>query len=94
VSLEQDVERGRRADEVLNNDVYAESYALIEQELVRLWRDSRDKSEREDIHKLLRMLEKARNVLESTMRSGKLAADQLRQKQSLLQRVGTRLSGD
>lgn len=94
MSLEQDVERGRRADEVLNNDVYAESYALIEQELVRLWRDSRDKSEREDIHKLLRMLEKARNVLESTMRSGKLAADQLRQKQSLLQRVGTRLSGD
>jgi len=94
VSLEQDVERGRRADEVLNNDVYAESYALIEQELVRLWRESRDKNEREDIHKLLRMLEKARNVLESTMRSGKLAADQLRQKQSLLQRVGTRLSGD
>lgn len=94
MSLEQDVERGRMADEVLKNDVYAESYALIEQELVRLWRDSRDKNEREDIHKLLRMLEKARNVLESTMRSGKLAADQLRQRQSLLQRVGTRLSGD
>lgn len=94
MSLEQDVERGRRAEEVLNNDVYAESYALIEQELVRLWRESRDKNEREDLHKLLRMLEKARNVLESTMRSGKVAADQLRQRQSLLQRVGTRLSGD
>lgn len=94
MSLEMDVERGRRAEEVLNNDVYADSYALIEQELTRLWRESRDKDEREQLHQLLRMLDKARNVLESTMRSGKVAADQLRQRQSLLQRAGARFKAD
>lgn len=91
MSLESDIERGRNAQAVLDNPVYAASYSLIEQELTRLWRESRDKDEREDIHKLLRMLDKTRNVLESTMRSGKLAADQLRQKQNLAQRIGARL---
>lgn len=94
MSLENDIERGRQAEAVLGNAVYAESYTLIEQELTRLWRESRDKDEREDIHKLLRMLDKARNVLESTMRSGQLAAGELLRKQNLLQRVGTRLKRD
>ena len=91
MSDEQDVERGRLAQSVLDNHVYADSYALVEQGLTAKWRDSRDPAEREQIHQLLRMLDKARNVLETTMRTGKLAQDAILQKQSLAQRVGARL---
>lgn len=94
MSLERDIERGRNAQAVLDSPVYAESYTLIEQELTRLWRESRDKDEREELHRLLRMLDKARNVLEATMRSGQLAADDLRKRQNLAQRIGARLRSD
>ena len=94
MSLEQDEERGRLADEVLKNRVYAESFSLIEQEMTRLWRESRDKDEREQLHQLLRMLDKSRSILESTMRSGRVAADELRKRRSLAERIGTRLRGD
>lgn len=94
MSLEQDEERGRLADEVLKNRVYAESFSLIEQEMARLWRESRDKDEREQLHQLLRMLDKSRLILESTMRSGRVASDELRKRRSLAERIGTRLRGD
>ena len=91
MSLEQDVERGRLAQAVLDNRVYAESYALIEQGLIRLWRDSREPPEREQAHQLLMMLDKVRNVMETTMRTGQVAQDAIIQKQTLAQRVGARL---
>lgn len=94
MSLEHDEERGRLADEVLKNRVYAESFSLIEQEMTRLWRESRDKDEREQLHQLLRMLDKSRSILESTMRSGRVASDELRKRRSLAERIGTRLRGD
>jgi len=91
VGLEKDAERGRLADDVLRNPVYVQSYGLIEQELMRKWRDSRDKDEREQLHQLIRMLDKARNVLESTMRSGKLAADDLSKRRTLAERIMPRM---
>lgn len=94
MSHEKDVERGRMAQAVLDNPVYAESYGLIEKELTKKWRDARDVAEREHIHQLLRMLDKARSVLEATMASGKVAAKELEYKRSLadkaLSRVGLR----
>jgi hypothetical protein len=87
LSLEKDIDRARLADEVLNNPVYAESYAQIEQEFTKLWRDSRDKDEREDIHRALLMLGKARTILEATMRSGQVAAKELERKRSLSERM-------
>ena len=88
MSLAQDAERGRQAQEVLGNAVYVESYDLIQKEIFNAWQASRDQTEREQLHQLLRMLDKARTVLESTMRSGQIAADQLQQKRSLAERVG------
>ncbi len=91
MSLELDVDRGRQAQEVLDNAVYAESYTLIEQEIYKAWQNSREQADREQLHQLLRMLEKAKLVLESTMRSGKIAADQLLQKRNLAERTLARL---
>lgn len=94
MSLEKDVERARLAGEVLSNPVYAESYAQIEQEFTKLWRDSRDKDEREDIHRALLMLGKARTILEATMRSGQVAAKELERKRSLAERLTGRMQKD
>ena len=90
MSLEREAERGRQAQAVIDNPVYAESYGLIEQEITRKWRDSRDASEREELHRLLKMLDKARTVLESTMRSGRVAEAEIQRKRSLAERVGLR----
>ncbi|MBZ4251721.1 hypothetical protein LAJ57_12450, partial [Streptococcus pneumoniae] len=77
MSDEQEAIRGRLAQDVLDNPVYAESYGMIEQEIMAKWRDSRDALEREELYRLLKMLTKARNVLESTMRTGQLAMAEL-----------------
>lgn len=91
MSLDKDIDRGRHAEAVLNNPVYTESYTLIEQEITRKWRDSRDKDEREQLHQLLRMLDKSRTLLEATMRSGQVAKKELERKQSLAERTIGRL---
>jgi hypothetical protein len=80
-------ERGRAAQAVLESAVYVESYALIEAEIQRKWRESRDPAEREELHLLLRMLDKARNVLESTMRAGQLAQDKLTKAQTQAEKM-------
>jgi hypothetical protein len=84
----QEAQRGQFAQSVLDNPVYADSYALIEREVMNKWRDSRDASEREELHRFLRALTKARAVLEATMRTGKLAAAELERKRSLPERLG------
>lgn len=83
----RDAERGQLAKLVLDNAVYVESYGLIEAELTRKWRESRDNDEREQIHLLLRMLDKVKNVMESTMRRGEIAAAEIVRKRTLLDRV-------
>lgn len=94
MSLEHDIERGRMASEVLNNPVYAESYDRIEQELCRKWRDSRDKDEREQLHRLLLAAQLMRGMLESTMKSGQVALDKLNQQRTLAERIGLRRRSD
>lgn len=87
MSLDNELERGRLADEILANPVYTESFTMIEQELTRKWRESRDPQEREQLHQLLRMLDKSRTVLEATMRSGQVASKELERKRSLSERL-------
>lgn len=91
---ELEAQRGQLAEQVLKNPVYADAYGLIEKELVRLWRDSRDRDEREQLHQLQRMLGKVQTVLESTMRSGQVAASELQRKRTLAQRIGLRQGSD
>lgn len=82
MSYETEALRGKRAQEVLDNEVYAESYTLIEQELIRQWREARNTGDREQLHQLLMMHEKARAALETVMRSGQLAQAELGRKLS------------
>lgn len=90
MSLERDADRGRMAQDVLDNPVYAESYALVEKELTNKWLESRDAHEREYLHRLAMALKACRTVIEATMRNGKVAAKELERKRSLPERLGLR----
>lgn len=91
MSDELDVDRGRLAEEVLNNPVYQDAYATIEAEVIKTWRTSRNTEDREQLHKLLGLLEKVKSAMETTMRSGKLAQEAIRSRQTLAERTIGRL---
>lgn len=92
MSYEQDAQRGQLAENVLTNEVYLSAYRGIEQGILAKWRESDDKAEREELHKLLKLLDKVQNLMESTMRSGQIAAKELERKRSLSERVGLKRS--
>ena len=87
MSLEADARRGELARSVLDNPVYAESYDLIERSIVEAWKESRDAAERDELHRLHKTLAKAKNLIESVMRTGEVAQAELKHKRSIADRV-------
>lgn len=94
MSLEYEAQRGSLAKSVLDNPVYQDAYVKIEAGLTQAWRDSRNQEEREEIHRLIRMLDKVKGSLESVMRSGEVADAKLGRRPSAIERLGRTLSGD
>lgn len=88
MSLEEERERGRLAQAVLDNPVYAEAHAAIEQEVIRQWRDARNPQDREQLHQLLLMHERAKVALESVMQSGQLATAELQRRATKAEQIG------
>lgn len=88
MSDEADLKRGQLAQEVLDNPIYIEAHAVIEQETIRLWREARNPADREQLHQLLLMHEKARTALEAVMRSGQIAEENLSRKLSRAEQIG------
>lgn len=88
MSHEADVLRGKRAQEVLDNEIYAESYALLEAEVIQKWRESRNPEDREQLHQFLLMLGQVKTALESVMRSGVVAADLIGRRKSRAEQIG------
>jgi len=88
MSLQNEALRGDLARQVLENEVYAEAYGLIEQEITKAWRESKNPAEREELHRALRSLAKVQSLMQSTMDSGKVATRTLQDEQSKLQRIG------
>lgn len=80
MSDEQDVERARLAQHVLENPVYADAHAAVEAEIVRQWRESRDAGDREQLHQLLLMHGKGREALEAVMRRGEVALSEIQRR--------------
>lgn len=94
MSLEMEAQRGQLAKSVLDNPVYQDACTKIEEALTRAWRDSRDRDEREELHRMLRTLEKVQSLIGGVMRSGEIAQGKIRQRATLRQRAGRALSGD
>lgn len=82
MSNETDSRRGQRAREIIENEVYAEAWAAIEQEIITQWRQARNADDREQLHQLLLMHGKAKAALETVMRTGEVAQAELRRQQT------------
>ena len=79
---EQEQQRGRDAQRLLEDPLLIEAFDTLEQEIMRSWKTApaRDVEGREKLWMMLHLLQKARNHLESVMQSGKLAEATLAQR--------------
>jgi len=75
-----DVERGRRAAELLEHPLLVEALAAIEAEVVQQWEQcpARDSEGKECLWQLMKTSKKFRGLLNGYIQSGKLATENLR----------------
>lgn len=88
-TIEQRIYEGDRAKEVLENEAFSAAFVAIEQEVIKEWTNSpaRDVEGREKLWQYLRLLQKLKTQLQSTMETGTLAKLDLQHKQSMADRV-------
>lgn len=86
---EERVHRGARAKECLDNEEFQAAFTAIEEDLTNAWKTSpqRDAEGRERVFLALTMLSKVRSAIVQTMETGKLAAEELKYKKTLADRV-------
>lgn len=88
-TLETRLYEGNRAKEVLENEAFIAAFDAIEQEVTETWKNSpaRDAEGREKCFTYLKMLQKVKAHLTTTLETGKLAELELQHKQTLLDRA-------
>lgn len=88
-TLEKQLYDANRAREVLENEVFIQVWADVEQELTKAWLESpaRDVEGREKIFLTLQMLRKLHRAVETSLETGKLAQKELEHKQTLADRA-------
>lgn len=88
---EERLYKGGRAREVLENEEFQAAFTAIETDLIEAWKNSPATSQnadaRERIHLSLTLLSKVKACLMQTMETGKLAAEELKYKKTVAQRV-------
>ncbi|HEX7644845.1 MAG TPA: hypothetical protein VF472_21805 [Burkholderiaceae bacterium] len=89
MKLDERMYNGDRAREVLENEAFIAAMADIRQEIIEEWEKTpaRDQEGREKLWQLLKMQEKLKGLLQSTLETGKLAKLELEHKQTLAQRA-------
>ena len=89
MTIEQKIQNGSLARDVLENPIYVKAVADIKQELIYTWQSTpaRDVEGRERLYMMLKMLEKVSQALTNTMETGTLALEDLKYQQSLLDKV-------
>lgn len=82
--LETEIRRGEHAAQLLNDELLTEAFAHIETELTEKWKNApaRDQDGREKLWLTLKMLERVRLHLRSTLETGQIA------RATLAERVG------
>ena len=87
-SLEERLHDGSRAREILENEQFNASFEAIETEILESWKNSpaRDEVGRESLYNYLKLAQKFKAQLVSTMETGRLAELELNHKKSLKER--------
>ena len=80
---EQEITRGNKAKQILEDIIFVESVQTIRTELMNEWLNSDEKNseQRENIFRMRRMLEVVLMQLKSVMETGKLATQKKSEKQ-------------
>ncbi len=89
---EEALRRANRAGQLFNDQLLQETLDVMEKDILEAWIACpvRDVEGKEELNRLIKTTRKFRDLLRGTMESGKLAAEQIRQKQeSLAQRAAT-----
>jgi hypothetical protein len=75
VDKEKEIQRGHRAKQILEDEIFIESVNKIRTELMNQWLNSDETSseQRENIFRMRRMLEVVLMQLQSVLETGKLA---------------------
>ena len=89
MELEQERIRGERARQILEDPMVRDALDAIEAETIAKWEmtPARDTEAREKLWMFYVVSKKFRNTLKETMDTGKMAAIQLSEKQSLATKV-------
>jgi len=90
-TIETRIYEGDRAKEILENPIFVAVFADIEQELMNEWKQSpaRDQEGREKLWQYLRMLDKIKSRLTTTLETGTLAKLELQHRQLIQYQPGT-----
>lgn len=89
MTIEQNLYRGARAREVLENEVFIEAFEAIEKDYIETWKKSpaRDADAREKIWQYLTQLQKVKTHLQYTMETGQLAELELNHRRTVAERL-------
>jgi hypothetical protein len=79
MEYQDDIDRGRKATELLENELLKEAMAAMEAEIAAQWLACpiRDKDGKEALWQLAKTMEKFKAILTGYVESGKLATDRL-----------------
>lgn len=87
---------GNRAKEVLENECFQWAFEEIKREITEQWQQSpaRDSAGREELFKFLKIADKFKLMLTTTLETGKLATAEIERQKSMLERAKDWLSDD
>lgn len=88
---QEELERGRLAREVLENDVFRGALDQIQQEILTKWQGEKDQRSREWLWTMMQASKRLEAVLQSTMQTGQFRAKQIELAQARLEKVGRTL---
>ena len=85
MNLDERMAKGSRAREILENEVFKETFDQIEKEIIEQWTNSpaRDEAGRQSLWLYLKVLQRVQTQLQTTMETGRLAQLELRHQESL-----------
>lgn len=91
MSATEELKRAQLAKEVLENEVYKESMAQLQTEILAKWQNEIDQAQREWLWSMIRASKRLEKVLEQTMVTGQLRAKQIEMEQGRLAKIGKAL---
>lgn len=84
----EELKRAQLAKEILDNEVYRESMAQLQTEILAKWQNEVDQEQREWLWSMIRASKRLEKVLEQTMVTGQLRAKQIEMEQGRLAKIG------